>query len=85
MVVRTLAWISIACIAGVAEVGAAPRARGRGRHGPPVRARGAGAFFLAWSYRLGKPFNLPLLGRSDLGELVAFQLRREGMKVSLGP
>jgi hypothetical protein len=41
-------------------------------------------FFMAWGYRLGKRFNLPLFGRTDLDELVAFQLRREGMKVSVG-
>jgi hypothetical protein len=40
-------------------------------------------FFMAWSYRLGKRWNLPGLG-GDLNELMAFQLRREGMKVSVG-
>jgi hypothetical protein len=41
-------------------------------------------FFMAWSYRLGKRFSMPWLGGTDLNELVAFQLRREGMKVSVG-
>ena len=41
-------------------------------------------FPAAWSYRLGKRFNLPLLGGTDLNELMAFELRREGMDVSLG-
>lgn len=40
-------------------------------------------FPLAWSYRLGKRFNLPLL-RTDLTELMAFELKREGMAVSAG-
>ncbi len=40
-------------------------------------------FPLAWSYRLGKRFNLPLL-RTDLTELMTFELRREGMDVSAG-
>ena len=40
-------------------------------------------FFMAWSYRLGKRWNAPFLG-GDLNELMAFQLRREGMKVSVG-
>ena len=38
-------------------------------------------FPLAWSYRAGKRFNLPLL-RTDLAETMAFELRREGMDVS---
>lgn len=41
-------------------------------------------FPLAWSYRLGKRFNLPWVGGSDLGELMAVELRREGMDVSVG-
>lgn len=40
-------------------------------------------FFMAWSYRLGKRWNAPFLG-GDLSELMVFQLRREGMKVSVG-
>lgn len=41
-------------------------------------------FPVAWSYRLGKRFNLPWVGGSDLGELMAVELRREGMDVSVG-
>jgi len=41
-------------------------------------------FPVAWSYRLGKRFNLPWLGGSDLSELMAVELRREGMDVSVG-
>ncbi len=40
-------------------------------------------FPVAWSHRLGKRFNVPLLGNTDLGELMAFELRREGMDVDL--
>ncbi len=40
-------------------------------------------FFIAWSHRLGKRFNLPLM-RTDLSQLMAFELRREGMDVSVG-
>jgi len=40
-------------------------------------------FPLAWSYRLGKRFNLPWL-RSYLNSLMAFELRREGMDVDVG-
>ncbi len=38
----------------------------------------------ALSYRLGKRLNAPLLRRVDLSELMAFELRREGLKVALG-
>ena len=41
-------------------------------------------FFVAWSYRLGKRFNLPLLRSTDLTKLMALELRREGMSVSVG-
>ena len=41
-------------------------------------------FFMAWGYRLGRRFNLPLVRSIDLSELMAFELRREGMKVSVG-
>ena len=41
-------------------------------------------FPVAWSYRLGKRFNVPLVGGTDLSELMAVELRREGMDVSLG-
>ncbi len=41
-------------------------------------------FPVAWSYRLGKRLNLPWVGGSDLGELMAVELRREGMDVSVG-
>ena len=41
-------------------------------------------FPVAWSYRLGKRFNLPWVGGSDLGGLMAVELRREGMDVSVG-
>ena len=40
-------------------------------------------FFIAWSHRLGKRFNLPLM-QTDLSQLMAFELRREGMSVSVG-
>jgi hypothetical protein len=40
-------------------------------------------FFVAWSHRLGRRFDLPLM-RTDLSELMAFELRREGMDVSVG-
>lgn len=40
-------------------------------------------FPLAWSYRLGKRFNLPLLGGIDLTEMMATELKREGMSVSV--
>jgi hypothetical protein len=41
-------------------------------------------FPVAWSYRLGKRFNLPLARSTDLSELMAFELKREGMDVSVG-
>jgi hypothetical protein len=37
---------------------------------------------MAWSYRLGKRFNLPFLG-TDLNSLMAFELRREGLDVDV--
>jgi hypothetical protein len=40
-------------------------------------------FPMAWSYRIGKRFNLPLM-RTDLSQLMAFELNREGMDVSVG-
>jgi hypothetical protein len=41
-------------------------------------------FPLAWGYRLGKRFNLPYLRDADLTDLMAFELRREGLDVDLG-
>ena len=41
-------------------------------------------FFMAWGYRLGHRFNLPLMRNINLDELMAFELRREGMAVSVG-
>jgi len=41
-------------------------------------------FFVAWGYRLGRRFNLPGLRSIDLTKLMAFELRREGMSVSVG-
>ena len=41
-------------------------------------------FFMAWGYRLGRRFNLPLMRNIELDELMAFELRREGMSVSVG-
>jgi hypothetical protein len=40
-------------------------------------------FPMAWSYRIGKRFNLPLM-RTDLSQMMAFELKREGMDVSVG-
>jgi hypothetical protein len=40
-------------------------------------------FPLAWSYRLGKRFNLPLFARIELTEMMAAELKREGMSVSV--
>ena len=40
-------------------------------------------FFIAWSHRIGRRFNLPFM-RTDLSRLMAFELRREGMSVSVG-
>ena len=40
-------------------------------------------FPMAWSYRLGKRFNLPFM-QADLSQLMAFELKREGMDVSVG-
>jgi hypothetical protein len=40
-------------------------------------------FFIAWSHRLGKRFKLPLM-QTDLSRLMAFELRREGMSVTVG-
>lgn len=40
-------------------------------------------FPLALSYRLGQRFKLPVVGRSDLRELMAFELRREGLDIDL--
>jgi hypothetical protein len=41
-------------------------------------------FPAAWGYRLGKRFNLPLLRSLNPTELMAAELRREGMSVSVG-
>ena len=39
-------------------------------------------FPMAWSYRLGKRFKLPML-QTDLTQLTAFELKREGMEVTV--
>ena len=41
-------------------------------------------FPMAWSYRLGKRFNMPLLRSINLAETMAFEFKREGMDVSVG-
>jgi len=41
-------------------------------------------FPVAWSYRLGKRFNLPLMRSTDLTKLMAVELKREGMDVTVG-
>jgi hypothetical protein len=41
------------------------------------------AFPFAWSYRLGKRLKLPILRNLDPTELMASQLRREGMKLTI--
>lgn len=40
-------------------------------------------FPVAWSYRIGKRFKLPMM-QTDLSQLMQFELKREGMDVSLG-
>lgn len=40
-------------------------------------------FPVALSYRLGRRFKLPIIGRSSLTEMMAFELRREGLNVDL--
>lgn len=40
-------------------------------------------FPVALSYRLGKRVRLPTIGRSSLTELMAFELRREGLDIDL--
>jgi hypothetical protein len=40
-------------------------------------------FPVAWSYRLGKRFNVPGLKQANPSELMASQLRREGMKLTV--
>ena len=37
----------------------------------------------AWSYRLGKRFNLPFLSSFDPAEMMAVELRREGLSVTV--
>jgi hypothetical protein len=39
---------------------------------------------VAWSFRLGKRFNLPLVRTTNLAEMMAFEFKREGMDVSVG-
>jgi hypothetical protein len=41
-------------------------------------------FPAAWGYRLSRRFNLPLIGRQPVTNLVAFELRREGLDVDIG-
>jgi hypothetical protein len=41
-------------------------------------------FPAAWSFRIGKRLGLPLLGKADLTRLLAFELRREGLRVGVG-
>ena len=41
-------------------------------------------FLWAWGYRLGKRTKLPFIGGIDLAEAMAVELRREGLKVSVG-
>lgn len=40
-------------------------------------------FPLALSYRLGQRFKLPFIGRPGLTEMMAFELRREGLDIDL--
>jgi hypothetical protein len=40
-------------------------------------------FPIAWSYRLGRRFKLPMM-QTDLTQLTAFELKREGMDVTVG-
>jgi hypothetical protein len=40
-------------------------------------------FPVAWGYRLGKRFNVPVLRSMNLTEMLSSELRREGMKVTL--
>jgi hypothetical protein len=40
-------------------------------------------FPVAWSYRLSKRFNVPFVKTINLSELMAFELRREGLAVDL--
>lgn len=40
-------------------------------------------FFAAWAYRLGKRFKVPFLRRFEPSRMLAVELRREGMKVSV--
>ncbi len=39
---------------------------------------------VALSYRFGRRFKAPLVGGKDLDEMMAFELRREGLDVSVG-
>jgi hypothetical protein len=39
---------------------------------------------VALSYRFGKRFKVPFVGGNDLREMMAFELRREGLDVSVG-
>ncbi len=41
-------------------------------------------FPAAWAYRLGRRWNVPIIGRKPLSELMAVELRREGLKMDLG-
>jgi hypothetical protein len=40
-------------------------------------------FPVALSYRLGRRFKIPIIGRKPLTEMMAFELRREGLDVDL--
>lgn len=41
-------------------------------------------FPAAWSYRLGKRFRLPFLSSFDPAEMMAVELRRERLSVTVG-
>lgn len=41
-------------------------------------------FPAAFSYRLGRRLRLPIIGRKPLSELMALELKREGLKLSAG-
>jgi hypothetical protein len=40
-------------------------------------------FPVAWSYRLGKRFNVPGMKQLDMSEMLATQLRRQGLKLTV--
>ena len=58
--------------------------QGDGNHVHRIQTAMPVPFPAAWGYRLGRRLNLPIIGRRPLSELMALELKREGLKLTPG-